>query len=322
MKTNVILMAAVVCAAAANAGGWRFSAGPAWRSSVKMETRGAAPVSTVPASSTRDYSDRYRDLESGNWTPYAGDAELRDDPSPDAMPGDQVWAIGGDFLETVVTPGAGAAGVDASDTRSTLGLKAKVGYDFFENETLSVGLDLRFAAYWDLKSGFSGSSRRVTDWWLFTGGPYPEDPTGSRDFTHSYLDPDDECSPYEPYREYGAWGASNVRGRMKADLYQVGLGPTVTWHAFSWLDAYAGVAALCNIAALDFEAGSAKSSETKCRFGIAGEVGLAAYVTENLGLYAEVGYEWVDNFDATAGGLSADVDFSSLVISAGVAFRF
>jgi len=50
--------------------------------------------------------------------------------------------------------------------------------------------------------------------------------------------------------------------------------------------------------------------------------GLAAYVTENLGLYAEVGYEWVDNFDATAGGLSADVDFSSFVVSAGLAFRF
>ncbi len=99
-----------------------------------------------------------------------------------------------------------------------------------------------------------------------------------------------------------------------AQVYLLMLGQLA--HASSWLDAYAGVAAL------DFEAGASKTSETQCRFGLAGEVGLAAYVTENLGLYAEVGYEWVDGFDASAGGLSADVDFSSLVVSAGLAFRF
>jgi len=311
MKTNVILMAAVVCATAANAGGWRFSAGPAWRSEVKMEAKSGT---VTPVGGTGAIAYDYNPATDG-WTPDQV-TETRRDPRP-STPGDELWAVSGHYTETSTTPDGGASGEDSS-----LGLKAKVGYDFFENETFSVGLDLRFAAYWDLKSGFSGSSRRVTDWWLFTGGPYPEDPTGSRDFTHSYLDPDDECSPYEPYREYGAWGASNVRGRMKADLYQVGLGPTVTWHAFSWLDAYAGVAALANIAALDFEAGASKASETQCRLGFASEVGLAAYVTENLGLYAEVGYEWVDDFDASAGGLSADVDFSALVISAGVAFRF
>ena len=114
----------------------------------------------------------------------------------------------------------------------------------------------------------------------------------------------------------------SVRSRIRADLYQIGLGPTVTWHAFSWLDAYASVAALCNIAALDFEAGESMASETQCRLGFAGEVGLAAYVNENVGFYAEVGYEWVDGFDTSVGGLAADVDFSSLVVSAGLAFRF
>lgn len=81
-------------------------------------------------------------------------------------------------------------------------------------------------------------------------------------------------------------------------------------------------AALCNIASLDFEAGASKASETKCGLGFAGEVGLAAYVTENVGLYAEVGYEWVDGFDAAADGIAADVDFSSLVVSAGLTYRF
>ncbi len=71
-----------------------------------------------------------------------------------------------------------------------------------------------------------------------------------------------------------------------AQVYLLMLGQLA--HASSWLDAYAGVAAL------DFEAGSSKTSETQCRLG----------------------------FDISAGSLSADVDFSSLVVSAGLAFRF
>ena len=327
MKTNVILMAAVVCAATADAGGWRFSVGPAWRSEVKMETRGALNVPTVAPSHTPDEANpkEYdRNPAVDGWSP--SDAVVKPDPSPFATDGDTLYAIGGTYTETVVTPNGGVAAMDATDTRSPFGLKAKLGYDFVENETLSVGLDLRFAGYWNLRTSGSGlaggatrKSRSVTDWWYFSMGPVPDD------------EPLDETWVIDDApltSEEGAWqtltpiAGHAVRSRLTADFYQIGLGPTVTWHAFSWLDAYAGVAALANIAALDFEAGASKASETQCRFGIAGEVGLAAYVTENLGLYAEVGYEWVDNFDASAGGLSADVDFSSLVVSAGLAFRF
>ena len=320
MKTNVILMAAVVCAAAANAGGWRFSVGPAWRSEVKMEAKSGT---VTPVGGTGAIAYDYNPATDG-WTPDQV-TETRRDPRP-STPGDELWAVSGHYTETSTTPDGGASGEDSS-----LGLKAKVGYDFFENETLSVGLDLRFVGYWNMKASAAGHAAGATtmtrtgrDWWLLLGGPFPDEPA---------LDPDARAPEHTATTEttapttwdteaYSYANGTTVRSRIRADLYQVGLGPTVTWHAFSWLDAYAGVAALCNIAALDFEAGSAKSSETKCRFGIAGEVGLAAYVTENLGLYAEVGYEWVDNFDVTAGGLSADVDFSSLVISAGVAFRF
>ncbi len=330
MKTNkAFILAVAACAAAvARADGWRLTVGPAWHSRVKMEAHGAAKVTSVPASQMRMYSDRYRDLENGDWRAYAGDAERRPDPSPTAMFGDELWAIGGDFTETTVTPSADAASLDATDVRSPLGLKAKAGYDLYGNETLSVGLDLRFAGYWNMKASAAGlaagattMTRTGTDWWLLCGGPYPPEAADSDPFA-----PAPERSASAPT----TWGSETystavgtaVRSRLRADLYQIGLGPTVTWHAFPWLDAYAGVAALCNIASLDFEAGASKASETQCRLGFAGEVGLAAYVTESLGLYAEVGYEWVDGFDASAGGLKADVDFSSFVVSAGVAFRF
>lgn len=162
-------------------------------------------------------------------------------------------------------------------------------------------------------------TRTGTDWWLFTGGPYPDD----RDFAYA---PNPERDPSVPT----TWGPETVtrtpgqavRARLRADLYQVGLGPTVTWRAFPWLDAYAGAAALCSLASLDFDAGGSRASETRCRLGFAGEVGLAARLTDVLGLYAEAGYEWVDRCEASAGGLSARADFSSLVVSAGVFCSF
>ena len=61
---------------------------------------------------------------------------------------------------------------------------------------------------------------------------------------------------------------------------------------------------------------------TLCRIGFGGNAGLAAYLTDYLGVYAEVGYEWVDKADVSAGGANAEVDFSSLVVSAGLMTSF
>ena len=223
-------------------------------------------------------------------------------------------------------PDGGAAGVDATDTRAPLGLKARAGHDVWTAGDFSLALDLRFAGYWGVRADASGRgggatavTRTGTDWWLFTGGPYPDD----RDFGYA---PNPERDPSAPT----TWGPETVtrtpgqavRARLRADLYQVGLGPTVTWRACPWLDAYAGAAALCNLAHLDFDAGASRASETRCRPGFAGEVGLTARLTDGLGLFAEVGYEWIDRFGASADGLSARVDFSGLVVSAGLAASF
>ena len=327
MKTSVIMMAAVVCATAANAEGWRFSAGPAWRSRVKMETRGTTGVPTVapshtPGGRTPEYD---RNPYTDGWDP--SDAVIRDDP--DALPssGDRLYAVGGSYTETVVTPNGGVAALDSSDVRSPLGLKARLGCDFLDVGDFSFGLDLRFAGYWNLRSAFSGTAggatrqgRTVTDWWYFSGGPVPGDEP---------LDNTWDIDEFPSDTSYGDWqdlapiAGTRVRGRLTADLYQVGIGPTVSWHALPWLDAYASVAALCNIAALDVESDSGeRTSRTGCRLGFGADVGLAAYLTENVGIYAEIGYEWIDSFSASVENLSTEVDFSSLVVSAGLVYRF
>ena len=41
-----------------------------------------------------------------------------------------------------------------------------------------------------------------------------------------------------------------------------------------------------------------------------------------LTIYGQVGYEWIDSTDVSTGGFKADVDYSSLVLSAGVQVRF
>ena len=291
-------------------GRWHLTVGPAWRARVKTEISGAASVESVSASRTSA-------KESG------GRVVVRDPVQEPA--GATLYADTETVTETIVTPGGGAAAMGATDERRPLGVKAKFGYDVWANDMFAVALDLRFAGYWNIKSSASGAAhggsmtvRRTTDYYLYENGPYP----GDSDFEYAYPDED----PYLPYRETSdetTFFASQVRGaRLTADLYQIGIGPSVTWHALSWLDAYAGVAALCNIASLDFDVGSQGSSETQCRFGLAAEAGLAAYVTDNVGLYAEVGYEWIDRFSADGGGASARLDFSSLVVGAGLVVRW
>jgi len=310
------------------AGGWNFSAGPSWRARVKSELSGAVPVTTPAASHTAGYD---KDVPGkSDWTAgdiATGDIVLKADPS---TPGADVWAGVGNYRETTVVPGAGSARLRSSDEDSPLGLRVNGGYDWDVGERFSVGVNVMFAGYWNMKSSARGSAQVGTetttsysDYWLFSGGPYPDDPFSPTDFTGFQTDP----SAYTPYRDnYTSQthdlGSRSVSARIRSDLYQIGLGPKATWHACSWLDAYAGVNALCNIANMELSTSSGDASEVKCRFGVGADVGLAAFLTDWLGLYADIGYEWVDKANVSAGNVSADVDFSSLVVGVGMIFRF
>ena len=306
-----------LAAATVQAEGWRFSAGPAWRSRVEVKTSGSAsaPASVTSGSRSTDYS---YDLSSPSETP---------DVSPGASPGDTLWSVGAKRTETTLATGACRADFSDADSPDALGFNLAASYDFFSGETLSFGLGLRLAAFFDMKASSSrfldtGSTRTVvTSGRSLLEAPFPPTPPTAPP------PPADRDRLFIPGRivsdstVYGT-GSRLVRTRYRADLWQIGVGPNVTWHALSWLDAYAGAEAILNLVAADFDANGSSTSRTDCLLGFGGHVGLEAKLTDNLGLYGQVGYEWVDASDASAGGLRAEADFSSLVVSAGVVLRF
>ncbi len=317
MKTKtfgwVMGLAAAVAATAAQAEGWRFSAGPAWRSRVEVKTSGSvsAPLATLGANSVNYRYDTDR-------------AQIVPDP---VDPTETLWDVPVTRTEVIRSTGDGMASLSDSDDPSALGLNLSAGYDLYSGDWFSVGLGLRFAAFFDMKSSSSaflntGSTRtRVsTGWFLHEDMPYPPSALPA-------IPDSSTCPTFRDEKvksdviDYGT-GSRLVTSRYRADLWQIGVGPNVTWHALSWLDAYAGAEAILNLVAADFDANGSSTSRTDCLLGFGGHVGLEAKLTDCLGLYGQVGYEWVDASDVSAGGLRADADFSSLVVSAGLVFRF
>ena len=323
---KVLLVAVMMCACMAIAEGsaspWRLMVGPAWRSRVKASISGNAQVDAVSASHTVTYD---KDI-AGKTSWGIGDVTTVPDTDPTAPAGSTLYAAESVRTERTVSPGDASGRMDAADEDSPLGFKMGVGYDFYDDWRFSVGIDLKFAAFWDMESAVSGSAGGGTvrvktdkDYFLFENGPYPND----TDFSYSLPNAD----PYLPYRETisdttAALPSKSIRAMVTSDLYQLGVGPRFGWHVCNWLDAYAGVSVLCNIASVDFDVNGRGESATECRFGAGADMGLAAWLTENIGLYAEVGYEWIDEPTVKNGGMSAKMDYSSLIVSTGLIVRF
>ena len=279
---------------------WRFSVGPTWRSQVKASLSGDVTVPLVNASYTVEYD---KDIEgTSSWT--VNDVVTKPDPDKSLPAGTMIYAVQSMRTETTITPGVNSASMTSSEEDSPLGFKMGVGYDFYNDDNLTIGIDLK-TAY---------------DYFLFESGPYPGD---SDDF--SYALP--TTTPHLPYREELSdistmLSPSSVRAMLTSDLYQIGVGPRFGWSVFKWLDVYAGVSVLCNIAAVDFDVKSVVESAVECKFGVGVDMGFTAWVSEDFGLYAEVGYEWIDESSIRNGGLSAEVDYSSLIVSVGGVVRF
>ena len=338
MNTKLMTVVCVLVASAALADGvaenelvkeergrWTFSAGPSWRSRVKMETHGTlvAPAPTPRSTTRRDMTD------SANWT----DASLVADPNAGTggiPPDGKLWGVSDTRTEVYGTAGANYS-VNASDEERPLGLNLQGCYDFLQGETWSVGLNLRFAGYWNMKSSsrgrYNAGSTRTETW--------------QDDYIFPDLSPEADFAP-DPADTILANGSTmqgdpviDTRGsrmvstRLRSDLYQIGLGPKVTWSPFvgwcewmEWLDVYGGVEVLCNLARTEFDADGSSTSQTDCLIGFGGNVGFVGNITDWIGIYGQVGYEWVDKSDVSTGGFKADIDYSSLVLSAGVQVRF
>ena len=305
-------------------GRWSFSAGPAWRSIVKMNTRGTlvAPAPAERATIRRDMSD------SANWT----GATLVADPlaGVGGIPADgQLWSVADIRTEIYGTAGANYL-AGSSDEARPLGLNLQGCYELLQGETWSVGLNLRFAGYWNMKSDSFGrfnAGSTVTETWQ-DGYVFP-------DLSPEAAFAPDPSDAIQPNGSSLLDSVSDMRGsravstRFRCDLYQIGLGPKVTWSPFAgwcdwmeWLDVYGGVEILCNITYNRLDADGLSSTQTDCLLGFGGNVGLVGNITDWIGIYGQVGYEWVDKSDVSIGGFNAEVDYSSLVLSAGVQVRF
>ncbi len=291
MKNLVLMTIGMVSLGAlAEAAPWQFTVGPAWRARVKGSVSGTTQ-------STYDKPDP------GTKTSFdAGDVEVVQDPDYPNDPTMTKYAYAR-TQSTTVTGG--------SDTDSPLGFKANLSRDLFETGDFSLGLAATFAAYWRMESAISGLTLRRKDLYYFSGGPIPPAPV-----TPPFL-PD-----ATPVSETLASEAVGVAARLRSDLYQIGLGPQATWRVCDGLEAYGRFQALCNLAHVDFDAGAASASDTKCLFGVGGTLGLSAFLTESIGLFAEVGYEWIDKGDMGLGQTGAELEFSSFVVSAGVVYSF
>ena len=323
---KVLLVTVMMCSGMVIAEGtsnpWRLTVGPAWRSRTKAAISGNAQVDAVSASHTVTYD---KDI-AGKTSWGIGDVTTVPDTDPMAPAGSTLYAAESVRTERTVSPGDASGRMDVSDEDSPLGFKMGVGYDFYDDGRFSVGIDLKFAAFWDMESAVSGSVGGGTvrvktdkDYFLFENGPYPND----TDFSYSLPNAD----PYLPYREAisdttAALPSKSIRAMVTSDLYQLGIGPRFAWHICNWLDAYAGVSVLCNIASVDFGVNDRGESATECRFGAGADVGLAVWLAENIGLYAEVGYEWIDEPTVRNGGLSTEIDYSSLIVSTGLMVSF
>ena len=306
-------------------GAWRFSAGPAWRSQVKASISGNVSATPIVPSHTASYD---KDV-AGRDTWDIADVITVPDPAVDngyAPPGSTLYAVEAILTERTVMASDSTLRFADKDDDSLFGFRAGVGYDFYDDGDFTIGLDLKFAAFWNMKAAVAGAAgggtvrvQTMKDYFLFENGPYPNDV----DFSYSLPNTD----PYLPYREgisdiTTLLPSSKIRAMVTSDLYQIGIGPRLGWRLGDWFDAYAGASVLCNIMSVDFAVGGQGESAIECSFGAGAEIGLVAWLGDNFGIYAEAGYEWIDATKVRNGGLAAEMDYSSLIVSVGCVFRF
>ena len=336
MKNACLCVVAVLAAIAADAaemkrGPWRFSVGPSWRERVKSSITGGESVTPIAASISTTYGGVVPStVPSGGW-PAAGIPILVvTDPNPLAPPGSILYAATVTRTDTVDVPNSGFGDLSNTDERGSLGVKSAIGYDFYDNGTFAIGLDLRFAAYWRLKSSSTGSAgggvtqvNTYTDYYLFSLGPVPATPTSPFPASTPFVtDPTPYQSPLASSVTTGVFPSTPLSARVTSDMYQIGLGPTFTWHVCDCIDAYAKAALLCNLINMDFDVNGASQSSTLFRFGAGADVGAVAWFTDNVGIYADVGYEWIDEADVRISNTRGKADFSSLTVGAGLMVGF
>lgn len=291
--------AMVFLAGGALASGWNLNVGYSWRAKAKTFFSGGAPAAPGV------YSDGSISTDGKTWSGTIDELSVRSGGTDTGtkMAGVSDYALRINRSEGVVASG--------SDEDCAHGLTASIGYDFGDGP-VALGLNLRFAGYWGIKNGTRGGYCEYNDYYRFDNvrGAAPNP-------TYDSVNP----NLADGRREYIAGGPGG-RVTLKSDLYQIALGPKVTWHAASWLDIYGGAEVLCCFANERLDAGGAKTDEVNNLWGVGINAGLTGWLDENFGIFGQIGYEWIDEDDVSVKGIRAETDYSSLVLSAGVRVRF
>lgn len=314
MKSKIIFSVVVIFAMVYStiAEGWSFKAGPAWRDRAKTSFSGSVDTPTISGASATKVE--------------YGKHEVVQDPDYPDNPSFQKYADTKIITESVVSKNSSEVLLRGGDTDSVMGFKADLGYELWKNDRWSFGLNLKLAGYWNMESQVSGVGGGGTihttvtkDYYLYSSGPIPND----ADFTGFYADTD----PYLPYHEETIGGVKNIPGTQVSvsfcsDLWQIGFGPTLEYKICNGLKAYTAVEALCNIVAMDFDGYLGSDSEVDCVAGFGARLGLEGQLSSRWSVFAEAGYEWIDEAKASSNGRQVKVDYSSSVLSAGVIFNF
>jgi len=289
---------------------WTFTVGPSWRHNVR--TRFRTRRSNAQSYGYGAYGAYVNPDNDGATSDWSGTPVVVDDPE---VPGESLYAL--QTVQQSVDASANGSSGGGKDDDDSIGLALSACYDVWRNDFFSVGIRGSFSGFWNM-SGRSRVASLVstrTTTYTFDTGPDPSlgvAPVSGVDEVYT-----DSAQTSTEVSEVVRGGSI----RWKGDLYQLGLGPRAAVHVTDWLDVYAGCEMLLGISHASVSSSSGSGSDTDAKLGCGGYVGLAGWY-EDVGVFAQVGYDYLDESEVSCSGFRAETDYSGLNVSAGLAVRF
>ena len=312
-KTQLISVFCLSCVCAMTAAAenpWSIAVGPAARIGAKTKISGTA------AANGHVTADPL-----GGSTTFDWDADGA---------GQVVQEVGDYFLDVTRS-----SSISAEDEDSAMGFNFVLSRDIVTKGTFDFGVRLGFSGYWGVEQ--KGSLESTTDRYAFDalaplfwgvdgwtpGGNYYSDPLwydqAGNVIPSVFVDPSSSAV------------TSRQQIRTRSSLYQISVGPTAKWSPTERFYVSIAPALLLNLVDLQLKrdtwtAGNDPTSDsahqTKALPGVGLYLQSGYLITENWGIYGSVGYEYMDKTDISCGSVRAETDFSSMVVSAGIEYRF
>lgn len=319
-KTQIISVCclSLVCALTVTAENpWSITVGPAARVGTKTK---------ISSTSSSAANGHVTPDPSGGATTFDWDADGA---------GQVVLTGGAYFLD--VTRSSATSSSSSENDETPMGFSFVLARDIVTEGTFDFGMRLGFSGYWGREQ--KASSDSTTDrysfdalaplYWAGTGwtpgGNYFSGLTGM------WYDSAGNVIPSVFLVPSASAISSRQQIRTKSSLYQISVGPTAKWSPSKRFYVSIAPVLLLNLADTQMKrdvwtaaGGSTSDSahETKALPGAGLHLQSGYLLTESWGIYGSVGYEYIEKADIACGTVRAETDFSSLVVSAGVEYRF